>query len=71
MLRHQLGEQFFRALDLHIDDSIVIVDFARPHFSPMDNDNKEETVDDDQRAICNVRLHIYRVPLDMIVILEQ
>ena len=71
MLWHQFGQKLLSALDFDIYDSIIVINLTTSHFSPMDQNHVEESIDNDQGWIGNVRLHIDRLSDDVPVVLQQ
>ena len=71
MFRHQLREKLFSSLDLYVDDSIIVIDLATAHLASMDQYEVEESVNDDESGVSDVRLYVDRVLNDVPVVLRQ
>lgn len=71
MLGHQLRDQLLSALNLHLNDPVIVVYLARAHLSSMDHQQEEQAVDDDQCTVRDVCLNVDRILLDVPVVLHQ
>ena len=71
MLWHKFGEKLFRAFDLDIDDSVIIVNLSRSHLPAVNQNYVEAAIDYDQGAVRYVCLHVDALVLDVPVVLKQ